>query len=62
VQITIGIDPHNSSLTAVPVDSTREPVATMCMAVTATTVRQLQHWAAIWLQRGLPAERHFIPW
>src|SRR5918998_5464092 len=39
--ITIGIDPHKSSLTAVAVESTGEPVATMRLVVTATTVRQL---------------------
>ncbi|MGH3776604.1 MAG: IS110 family transposase [Pseudonocardiaceae bacterium] len=48
--ITIGIDPHKSSLTAVAVGSTGEPVATMRMAVTATTVCQLQEWAASWSQ------------
>ncbi|HEX2289109.1 MAG TPA: transposase, partial [Pseudonocardiaceae bacterium] len=49
--ITIGIDPHKSSLTAVVVESTREPVATIRVAVTATTVRQLRQWAARWPQR-----------
>jgi hypothetical protein len=43
--ITIGIDPHKSSLTAVAVDSTGQSVATMRIAVTATTVCQLQDWA-----------------
>ncbi|MCA1681781.1 MAG: hypothetical protein LC700_01230, partial [Actinobacteria bacterium] len=38
--------PHKSSLTAVAVDSTREPVDTTRIAVTATMVRQLQEWAA----------------
>jgi hypothetical protein len=35
--ITIGIDPHKSSRTAVAVDSTGEPMAAIRMAVTATT-------------------------
>jgi transposase len=43
--ITIGIDPHKSSLTAVAVGSTGESVATIRLAVTATTVGQLQEWA-----------------
>lgn len=36
--ITIRIDPHQSSLTAVAVDATAEPVATIRVAVSAT------HW------------------
>ena len=54
--ITIGIDPHKSSLTAVAVDSAREPVATIRIAVTATTVRQLQDWAVRWPQRRWAVE------
>ena len=54
--ITIGIDPHKSSLTAVAVDSTGQSVATMRIAVTATTVRQLQEWAARWPQRRWAVE------
>ena len=54
--ITIGIDPHKSSLTAVAVESTREPVATIRIAVTATTVRQLREWAARWPQRRWAVE------
>ena len=54
--ITIGIDPHKSSLTAVAVESTGEPVATMRLVVTATTVRQLQEWAACWPQRRWAVE------
>ena len=54
--ITIGIDPHKSSLTAVAVDSTREPVATMRIAVTAATVRRLQEWEARWPQRRWAVE------
>ncbi len=46
--ITIGIDPHKSSLTAVAVDSTAESVATIKVVVTATTVCQLQQWAQRW--------------
>jgi transposase len=54
--ITIGIDPHKSSLTAVAVDPTTEPVDTTRIAVTATTVRQLQQWAARWPQRRWAVE------
>jgi transposase len=54
--ITIGIDPHKSSLTAVAVDSTGQSVATMRIAVTATTVCQLQDWAARWPQRRWAVE------
>jgi hypothetical protein len=54
--ITIGIDPHKSSLTAVAVESTREPVARIRIAVTATTVRQLREWAARWPQRRWAVE------
>jgi transposase len=54
--ITIGIDPHKSSLTAVAVDSTEQSVATMRIAVTATTVCQLQDWAARWPQRRWAVE------
>ena len=44
--ITIGIDPHKSSLTAVAVEVTGKSVATMRIAITVTAVRQLQEWAA----------------
>ena len=54
--ITIGIDPHKSSLTAVAVDSTAQPVATIKVAVTTTTVVQLQQWAARWPQRRWAVE------
>lgn len=54
--ITIGIDPHKSSLTAVAVDATGEPVATIRIAVTATTVRQLQEWGVRWPQRRWAVE------
>lgn len=54
--ITIGIDPHKSSLTAVAVNSTGESVATVRMAVTATTVRHLLAWAARWSQRRWAVE------
>jgi transposase len=54
--ITIGIDPHKSLLTAVAVEAPGESVATMWLAVTATTVRQLQEWAARWPQRRWAVE------
>ncbi|MBV8992359.1 MAG: IS110 family transposase [Pseudonocardiales bacterium] len=54
--IIIGIDPHKSSLTAVAVDSTAQPVATIRVAVTTTTVVQLQQWAARWPQRRWAVE------
>ena len=49
--ITIGIDPHKSSVTAVAVEVTGKSVATMRIAITVTTVRQLRQWAARWPQR-----------
>ena len=54
--ITIGIDPHKSSLTAVAVEVTGKSVATMRIAITVTTVRQLQEWAARWPQRRWAVE------
>jgi transposase len=54
--ITIGIDPHKSSLTAVAVDSTTQLVAMIKVAVAATTVGQLQEWAAGWPQRRWAVE------
>jgi transposase len=54
--IIIGIDPHKSSLTAVAVDSTAQPVATIKVAVTTTTVVKLQQWAAHWPQRRWAVE------
>jgi transposase len=54
--ITIGIDPHKSSLTAVAVEVTGESVATIRIAVTATTVHQSQEWAARWPQRRWAVE------
>lgn len=54
--IMIMIDPHQSSLTAVAVDSTGESVATIMVAVIATTVCQLQDWAARCAQRRWAVE------
>ena len=54
--ITIGIDPDKSSLTAVVVEVTGKSVATMRIAITVTTVRQLQEWAACWPQRRWAVE------
>ena len=54
--ITIGIDPHKSSLTAVAMDASGVSVATTRLAVTTTTVDQLQQWAASWPQRRWAVE------
>jgi transposase len=54
--ITMGIDPHKSSLTAVAVGSPRESVATIRIALTATTVGQLQEWATRWPRRRWAVE------
>jgi transposase len=49
--ITIGIDPHKSSLTAVALDASGVSVAMIRMAVSTTTVGQLREWARRWPQR-----------
>ena len=54
--ITIGIDPHKSSLTAVAVEVTGKSVATMRIAITVSAVRQLPEWAARWPQRRWAVE------
>jgi transposase len=54
--IAVGIEPHKSSLTAVAVEFTGESVATIRIAVTATTVGQLQEWAARWPHRRWTVE------
>jgi len=54
--ITIGIDPHKSSLTAMAMDISGVSVATIRLAVTTTTVDQLQQWAASWPQRRWAVE------
>lgn len=54
--ITIGIDPHKSSLTAVALDANGVSVATIRVAVTTTTVGQLREWAGRWLPRRWAVE------
>ena len=46
--ITIGIDPHKSSLTAVAVDPTGQIAASVRLEVTSATVERLQAWAQQW--------------
>lgn len=54
--ITIGIDPHKTSLTAVAIGPSAEPAATMRMPVTAATAERLQEWASQWPQRQWAVE------
>lgn len=54
--ITIGIDPHKSSLTAVAVDSTGRQLRARRFAVNAGTLRALLSWAAGWPQRQFAVE------
>lgn len=48
--ITIGIDPHKTSLTAVAIGPSAEPATTIWMPVTAAAER-LREWASQWPQR-----------
>jgi transposase len=54
--ITIGIDPHKSSLTAVAVDVSGQPVGQRRFAVNAGTFRQLMNWTQTWPQRRFAVE------
>ena len=54
--ITIGIDPHKSSLTAVAVDATGRQLAARRFAVNAGTLRALLCWAVGWPQRQIAVE------
>ena len=54
--ITIGIDPHKSSLTAVAVDPSGHPVAQCRFVVNAGTFTQLTKWAQAWPQRRFAVE------
>ncbi|MQA12590.1 MAG: IS110 family transposase [Pseudonocardiaceae bacterium] len=54
--ITIGIDPHKSSLTAVALDPTGQIAASIRLEVTSTTVERLQAWAQQWDQRQWAVE------
>jgi hypothetical protein len=50
--ITIGIDPHKSSLTAVAVQPTGDVSATIRLEVNRDTVARLQAWAQQWPHRS----------
>lgn len=54
--ITIGIDPHKSSLTAVAVQPSGEVSATIRLEVNRDTVARLRAWAARWPQRRWAVE------
>ena len=54
--ITIGIDPHKSSLTAVAVDAAGLAHPPIVLAVTGTTKDALQTWAAPWPERQWAVE------
>jgi transposase len=54
--ITIGIDPHKSSLTAVALEPSGEVAATIRLEVTGQTVPRLQAWAQRWGQRRWAVE------
>ncbi|WP_319460496.1 IS110 family transposase [Micromonospora sp. RTP1Z1] len=54
--ITIGIDPHKSSLTAVAVDATGQQLAARRFTVNAGTFGQLTKWTDRWPQRRFAVE------
>jgi transposase len=54
--ITIGIDPHKSSVTAVALDPTAQFAASIRLEVTGTAVERLQEWARQWDQRRWAVE------
>ncbi|MEU7915419.1 IS110 family transposase [Microbispora bryophytorum] len=54
--ITIGIDPHKSSLTAVAIDASGHPIGQRRFAVNSGTFRQLTSWAEAWPQRRYAVE------
>jgi transposase len=54
--ITIGIDPHKSSLTAVAVDPAGQLLANRRLVVNAGTFNQLLGWAAAWPSRRFAVE------
>jgi transposase len=54
--ITIGIDPHKSSLTAVAVNTTGQRLADRRFPVNAGTFTQLMTWAQRWPQRRFAVE------
>jgi transposase len=54
--ITIGIDPHKSSVTAVALEPSGKVAATIRLEVTGQTVARLQAWAQRWDQRQWAVE------
>jgi transposase len=54
--ITIGIDPHKASLTAVAVDASGRPLGHRRLLVNAGTLSQLVAWAAGWPARRFAVE------
>ncbi|NJC13057.1 transposase [Micromonospora profundi] len=54
--ITIGIDPHKASLTAVALDATGRQLAVRRVAVNAGAYKTLMGWAARWPQRRFAVE------
>jgi transposase len=54
--ITIGIDPHKASLTAVAVDPSGRPLGQRRLLVNAGTLSQLTAWAAGWPARRFAIE------
>jgi transposase len=54
--LTIGIDPHKASLTAVAVDSSGTPLGRRRLLVNAGTLGQLTAWAAGWPARRFAVE------
>ncbi|MGW3344492.1 IS110 family transposase [Nonomuraea rubra] len=54
--ITIGIDPHKSSLTAVAIDAAGQPISQRRFTVDSGTFRRLTTWAAAWPGRRFAVE------
>ncbi|MET8955962.1 transposase [Streptomyces sp. NPDC004533] len=54
--ITIGIDPHKSSHTAVAVDAAGHQLAQRRFVVNAGTIRQLMRWCERWPERRFAVE------
>ena len=54
--ITIGIDPHKASLTAVAVDASGRPLGRRRLLVNAGTLGELMAWAAGWPVRRFAVE------
>ena len=54
--ITIGIDPHKASLTAVAVDPSGRSLGHRRLLVNAGTLGQLMAWAAVWPVRRFAVE------